>query len=157
MNSETELEIISNTADETVEIGRKIGQYLRGGEIIDLSSDVGGGKTVFVRGLAKGFGSTDQVASPTFTISRHYQSTHTDLAIHHFDFYRLDDPGLMKLELGESLSDPKTIVVVEWSGVVSDVLPQDRLLIKIGAIGEHTRALSLQAGKEHDHLLQGLR
>ncbi len=142
---------------DTQQLGLKIGRNLKGGEVIDLSSDVGGGKTVFVRGLAEGFNSADQVASPTFTISRHYRSANSiDKAIHHFDFYRLDDPGLMKQELGESLTDPNTIVVVEWSGIVSEVLPEDRLLIKFSVTGEETRLMSLYAGPHHQHLLNGL-
>jgi tRNA threonylcarbamoyladenosine biosynthesis protein TsaE len=65
----TKLIAVTKNADETVALGQKIGQQLQGGEVIELISDLGGGKTQLVRGLAAGMGSTDQVQSPTFTIS----------------------------------------------------------------------------------------
>ncbi len=125
---------------------------MKGGEVIDLVSDLGGGKTVFVRGLAKGMGSADQVASPTFTISREYKAvklrsgssagvkensdsarTQSDasrvLWLHHFDFYRLSDAGIITDELKESINDPRVAVVIEWSKIVEDVLPKDRLSV----------------------------
>lgn len=124
-----------------------------GGETIELRSDIGGGKTAFVKGLARGVGSEDQVASPTFTISRVYLC-HDGMRMNHFDFYRLSDPGLMRSELGESVTDPSSITVVEWAGIAEDVLPQDRLVIEIATTGEYTRHMKLSAGPEHIHLLE---
>lgn len=105
--------------------------------MIELASDLGGGKTTFVRSLVKGMGSTDTVASPTFTISREY--TAQGLTFYHFDFYRLGDAGLMANELAEVAGDPKSVVAVEWAGIVEDVLPTDRLRIEIVATGETKR------------------
>lgn len=132
----------------------KIGKRLKGGEVIELRSDVGGGKTTFVRGVAKGFGSTDQVASPTFTISRIYDVAETGKSIHHFDFYRLDDAGLMRIELGESVANPDVVTIIEWAGIVDDVLPEDRLVIELQTTGDDSRLLRLRAGKMHTHLLR---
>jgi len=112
---------------------------LSGGEVITLSSDLGGGKTAFVRGLARGMGSTDHVASPTFTIGREYHSQAKGLTLYHFDFYRLQEPGLMALELGEALANTAGVVAVEWGGVVEGVLPDARLSITITRSGENTR------------------
>lgn len=92
-------------------------------------SDLGGGKTTFTRGLVRGLGSTDTVSSPTFTISKMYNAG--DKEIHHFDFYRLQEAGIVADELAEVAGDPQTIVVVEWSDVVQHVLPQDRLTLTI--------------------------
>jgi tRNA threonylcarbamoyladenosine biosynthesis protein TsaE len=89
---------------------------------------LGGGKTTFVRGLARGLGSKDTVASPTFTLNKIYQAK--NLQIHHFDFYRLNDPGIVADQLAESLQDPKVITIVEWSNIVQNVLPADRLSIE---------------------------
>lgn len=91
---------------------------------------MGGGKTTFVKGLAKGLGSKDSVASPTFTLNKIY-SGKNKLAVHHYDFYRLSEAGIMSDELSESLHDPKVITVVEWSDIVKDVLPADRIKIEI--------------------------
>src|SRR5689334_25117700 len=106
----------------TEQLGEAIGERLKGGEVIELVSDLGGGKTTFVRGLARGFGSSDRVASPTFTISKVYKSGSKEL--HHFDFYRLQESGLIAHELEEIIHDPMCTVVVEWAAVVKNVLPE---------------------------------
>jgi len=89
---------------------------------------LGGGKTTFVKGLAKGAGSYDQVASPTFTLKRIYKTP--KLQIFHYDFYRLSEPGILHEELAESISDPKAVTVIEWSDIVKDVLPTDHLAVE---------------------------
>jgi tRNA threonylcarbamoyladenosine biosynthesis protein TsaE len=129
----------SANAQQTEEIARTIGQRLKGGEVIVLISELGGGKTTFTHGLASGIGSTDNVASPTFTISRVYNGR--DLDIHHFDFYRLTDPGVISHELIEAIENPKNIVVIEWPDLVEDVLPADRLTVEFKIIDDNVRNL----------------
>jgi len=63
-------------------------------EIIELRSDLGGGKTTFTQGLAAGAGSKDAVSSPTFTLKKIYRAG--ELHIYHYDFYRLNEPGILK-------------------------------------------------------------
>ena len=108
-----------------------MGQNLRGGEVIELVSDIGGGKTTFVRGLAEGMGSADRVSSPSFTLTNQYRSE--KLTMQHFDFYRLAEPGIMRQELAEYIEDAATVTVVEWADIVADVLPVDRVSITIAA------------------------
>jgi tRNA threonylcarbamoyladenosine biosynthesis protein TsaE len=115
----------------------RIGHELRGGETIELVSDLGGGKTAFVRGLAKGMGSEDPVRSPSFTLSNQYKAG--KLTLYHFDFYRLDEPGIMEPELAEILKDPHAVAVIEWGGITEAVLPPGRLTIRIKPTGEITR------------------
>lgn len=144
----------STKPEDTLNLAAEIGSRLKGGEVIELISDLGGGKTAFVRGLARGMGSLDQVASPTFTISREY---HTEkLELHHFDFYRLSEAGVIRAELEESIAKPKVAVVIEWAGVVSDVLPQDRLSVKFEKTGDNSRKIDFLAGTSHKHLLKNL-
>lgn len=119
----------TSSMEETEQLGFDIGQKLRGGEIIELVSDLGGGKTTFTRGLARGAGSVDHVASPTFTVSKVYKSPKFE--IHHFDFYRLAEAGLMEYELADLIGDAKSVVVVEWGEVMKHVLPAERLTIEI--------------------------
>ena len=142
----------SENSDQTEAIGHKIGRQLKGGEVIELISDLGGGKTTLVRGITAGFGSKDKVASPTFTISREY--VHGDLKIVHYDFYRLHDPGLMAYELAEAINDPLAIVIVEWADIVQDVLPKDRLAITIKTTGENSRDIALHATGAARRLLE---
>ena len=125
---------------QTEQLGELLGRSLRGGEVFELSSDLGGGKTTLVRGLARGLGTKDHVASPTFTISREYKTPrHT---LFHYDFYRLDDAGIMSTELAEAVADPQAVVVVEWAGVVQDVLPDKRVTVKLEIVDEDVRRLT---------------
>lgn len=110
--------------------GELIGARLTGGEVFELIGDVGAGKTTFTRGLAKGLDVTEPIQSPTFTINREYQGR-DDLRLMHYDFYRLTEAGIMEAELAEALADSHTVTVVEWSDVVSNVLPKDHVSITI--------------------------
>lgn len=118
-------------------LAQRLGEQLKGGEAIELVSDLGGGKTTFVRGLARGIGSQDQVTSPTFTVSNVYHGT--KLTLYHCDFYRLNEPGIMRQELAEMVDDPQGVTVVEWAGMVHDVLPAHKLTITISVTGEQSR------------------
>ncbi len=120
---------LSTSSGDTEKLGQLLGKRLNGGEVIELRSDLGGGKTTFIRGLVKGAGSLDNVVSPTFTLSRIYHTKKFDVS--HFDFYRLDDPGILADQLAESVNAPKTVVAVEWAGIVEDVLPAERLSIEL--------------------------
>ena len=143
--------IRTTSAAATEQLGEEIGKRLRGGETIELVSDLGGGKTTFVRGLARGFGSTDRVSSPTFTISREYKAG--DRTLFHFDFYRLHEAGIVANELAEAAYDSKASVVVEWGDIVADVLPAERLTITIRAVGDTERELTLACPKQLRYLV----
>jgi tRNA threonylcarbamoyladenosine biosynthesis protein TsaE len=117
----------STSSGDTEKLGELLGSRLNGGEVIELRSDLGGGKTTFVRGLVRGSGSRDRVSSPTFTLSRIYKAG--KLEIHHFDFYRLADPGILADQLAESVQGDN-VVVVEWADIVKDVLPEQRISIE---------------------------
>ncbi len=136
-------QISSDSSDATERIGAELGARLRGGEVIELLSDLGGGKTTLARGIARGAGSSDNVASPSFTISREYRAG--DLTIHHYDFYRLGEGGLMNQELADVLDDPQAAVIVEWANIVDQVLPPDRVLIRIEVMDETRRRLHFSA------------
>ena len=118
----------STSSADTERLGELLGSQLSGGEVIELRADLGGGKTTFVIGLARGAGSTDRVSSPTFTLSRIYKAK--DFEIHHFDFYRLNDPGILRDQLAESLRSEQVVSIIEWADIVKDVLPSDRLSIE---------------------------
>lgn len=128
---------------------------MRGGEVVELVSDLGGGKTTFTRGLVRGTGSSDRVASPTFTISREYNAP--KFVIAHFDFYRLGEAGIVGDELAEVIGDPKYVTVVEWGEIVHDVLPPDRLTVRIRMTDEATRELTFEYPEMLGYLLEGLR
>lgn len=107
-----------------------------------------------MRGLARGFGSDDRVASPTFTISKVYKAGARE--IQHFDFYRLHDAGLVAFELHDAIEDPQTVVAVEWGDIVSGVLPDRRLTILIRRTGDDTRELEITFPTELGYLTEGI-
>ncbi|MCL2280332.1 tRNA (adenosine(37)-N6)-threonylcarbamoyltransferase complex ATPase subunit type 1 TsaE [Candidatus Saccharibacteria bacterium] len=128
---------------EMRDLGAKIGRTLQGGEIFELIGDVGAGKTTFVKGLAHGLGVTDDVQSPSFTINRNYQCRNR-LTLNHYDFYRLHEAGIMTIEIAESLHDPKNITVVEWGESVRDVLPPERIVVKITYLPDEGREVEIK-------------
>lgn len=141
MNQEIVKQLTTASAADTEAFAAAMGKRLRGGEVIELVSDLGGGKTTFVRGLARGLGSTDRVASPTFTISQEYKAG--KFTIYHFDFYRLHEAGIVAAELAEVANDPQAVVVVEWGDIVRDVLPPEKITIHIKATAEDARHMTL--------------
>lgn len=141
------------SAAKMKDFGAKLGTILAGGECIELVGDVGAGKTTLTKGIAIGLGVTDNVQSPSFTISQLYGG-HDDLTLAHYDFYRLKEAGIMSDELAETASNPKIITVVEWGQVVSSVLPSDRLTINIVAQSGSSRQLSIEASGPKAKLLE---
>ncbi|HVS79266.1 MAG TPA: tRNA (adenosine(37)-N6)-threonylcarbamoyltransferase complex ATPase subunit type 1 TsaE, partial [Candidatus Saccharimonadales bacterium] len=76
-----------------------------------------------------------RVSSPTFTLSRIYRTKNFD--IHHFDFYRLNDPGILADQLAESINDNNDVVVVEWADIVKNVLPKDRFSLEFQSMANN--------------------
>jgi tRNA threonylcarbamoyladenosine biosynthesis protein TsaE len=152
MSTDMTSKIVSTSSADTEKIAEQLGSRLRGSEVIELVSDLGGGKTTFVRGLARGLGSHDKVSSPSFTINHEYQAGRKKLV--HFDFYRLQDPGLMANELTDWLNDPDVVVVIEWADIVKKVLPDQRLTINLKVLDENRRELDFSYPKELSYLLE---
>jgi tRNA threonylcarbamoyladenosine biosynthesis protein TsaE len=145
------LQIDSTGSEATEQFAHSLGTKLRGGEVLVLASDLGGGKTTFVRGLAAGMGSSDHVSSPTFTISREYNGK--NLTLYHFDFYRLHEPGIVAAELTEFLHDPLAVVAIEWGDIVEEVLPAKRLTIHFERTGDTTRTFKIEYHEDLAYLL----
>jgi len=154
MNTDMILKMHSTASRDTELLAKKIGNRLKGGEVIELLSDLGGGKTTFVRGLVEGSGSHDHVASPTYTISRNYSAPKFN--IHHFDFYRLQEAGLIGPELEEVLNDSSGVVVVEWAEVVRHVLPEERVAIKISLLENDERDITIKYPESMKYLFEDL-
>jgi tRNA threonylcarbamoyladenosine biosynthesis protein TsaE len=145
----------TTTANQTEALAEQVGRNLKGGEVVELVSDLGGGKTTFVRGLARGLGSNAHVSSPTFKISNIYKTP--KMKLHHFDFYRLNEPGLVANELAEVLGDPGIVVAIEWGEIVSDVLPAERLMIRFTALDDNRRNIEFDYPAQLNYLIRGLR
>ncbi len=132
-----QIELTTESAQQTEALAVKIGSHLKGGEIFELISDLGGGKTTFARGLCAGAGSKDLVNSPTFTITKQYSAD--DLTIYHFDFYRLNQPGLVVESLLEAIQDSKAVILIEWAQTVRSILPKNTIMINIEGTKDSTK------------------
>ena len=107
---------------ETYELGKKLGQEAKPGQVICLNGDLGVGKTVFTQGFAAGLGIEEQVNSPTFTIVQQYDSGR--LPLYHFDVYRIGDISEMD-EIGyEDCFYGNGVCLIEWSQLIEEILPE---------------------------------
>jgi len=147
--------VFLHSQEETEAFASSIGAQLIGGECIELESDLGGGKTTFTRGLLNGMNSIAAVSSPTFTISKRYDAG--ELTVYHYDFYRLQEPGLVAEELKESLEDPMAVIVIEWAETVKEALPRVRIHIAIHktAGNENTRKLIINVPDKLEYAIAG--
>lgn len=127
------------------EFGQKVGRLARGGDMFELVGDVGAGKTTFIKGFATGLSIDEAIQSPSFTISRTYDAR-DGLEFSHYDFYRLQDPGILTAELQEIAGRKDAVVAIEWADIVTGVLPTDRLTIRITPDGDDSRQLLLIPG-----------
>ena len=140
------------TDSEMKALGQKIGEQLRGGEVLELIGDVGAGKTTLAKGIAASLKVDEDVQSPSFTISRTYDAR-DELILEHYDFYRLQEAGVMAYELSESIADPKTIVLVEWAETVASVLPDERVVVRIGYhADDEGRTVTLDIPEKYNYL-----
>lgn len=150
----------ARSANETETLGRMIGQHLKGGEVIELISDLGGGKTTITKGIVAGAGSVEHVTSPTFTVTKYYQvakrANRQLQTIVHADLYRLHDPGLMQHELADLIDDPSVSLIVEWAGIVANVLPDRRVRIELSAPSEHARSITITFPEELAYVVEGI-
>ncbi len=133
-----------NSYDDMIMFGRNLGACLSDGCVIELIGDVGAGKTTLTKGIALGLDINEDIQSPSFTISRVYNAR-DDLHLCHYDFYRLNDAGLMNDELSEAISDKHNVVIIEWSGAVENALPADRIVVTIKMESELSRNLTIDA------------
>jgi tRNA threonylcarbamoyladenosine biosynthesis protein TsaE len=155
MNTAKTFKIDCLGLNATYKFGEQIGARLRGGEVFELVGDLGSGKTALVRGIARALGLQDEVTSPSFTINNLYQSN--KLSLSHYDFYRLNEAGVMKNELAESMSEPDTVVFIEWGDTVKDVLPDERVVITCTTTGEESRHYECTYPESLSYFFEGVK
>jgi tRNA threonylcarbamoyladenosine biosynthesis protein TsaE len=115
---------LTRSTDETLALAGTVGELVRAGDVVSLVGDLGAGKTVFARGVARALGVTEPVVSPSFTIVREYDGR---LPLVHFDVYRIDTVQEL-YDLGfEELVRDDAVTLVEWGDMIDGMLPADRL------------------------------
>lgn len=143
--------IETRSPEETLALGKKIGEMARPGEIYTLTGDLGVGKTVFTQGVAAGLGITEPVSSPTFTIIQEYDSGR--LPFYHFDVYRIGDIEEMD-EIGyDDYFFGQGICLIEWANLIEEILPENIREIVIEKDlekGFDYRRITITGGKDED-------
>ena len=114
------MEFVTNSPEETEELGERLGRTLSPGDVVAFTGDLGAGKTAFTRGIARGLGIGDRVTSPTFAIVNEYEGGR--LPLFHFDMYRLTSSDEL-FDIGwEDYLARGGVCAVEWSENVADAL-----------------------------------
>jgi tRNA threonylcarbamoyladenosine biosynthesis protein TsaE len=157
------LDVISHSASQTQRLGVRLGELMRGGELILLNGQLGTGKTTFTQGLAQGLGITDVISSPTFTLLKEYAGQpiapskqagnsgnarnvrEVGPALYHFDLYRLENPEEI-FDLGfEDYFYGSGVCVVEWADRADAFWPFDCLRVRLKMLSETKRSLLFTA------------
>ena len=132
----------TTSAEETIELGKKIGSLLKKGDIIAMQGTLAAGKTTITKGIAQSLGVKDEITSPTFCLISEYEGK---MPLYHMDVYRLEG-GEDFINLGvEDLMYGNGVSLIEWSEKVMDELPKKTIILKIEPIeGTTERNITLE-------------
>ena len=140
----TDFNIISNSPEETIDLGRRLGSQLKGGEVIGICGLLGSGKTHLIKGIAAGAGAEDskQVNSPTFVIVNEYAGR---LDIYHIDAYRLNSIAEFEMLGFDEYCRPQSVVLIEWADKIESALQAiDYIRIELQHAGETKRKIHVE-------------
>ena len=147
-----EFKVISHSELDTMELAQNIESEKFPNMVICLDGELGSGKTVFTKAFAQAMEVTDAVTSPTFTIIKEYDG---DMPLYHMDVYRLD--GNTDGVGIEEYFNAGGVVIIEWASTIKDILPDERLDIKIKSLGENKRSIHLiPHGKKYEELCEAV-
>jgi tRNA threonylcarbamoyladenosine biosynthesis protein TsaE len=118
------MEYISNSEQDTINLGKMVASQLKVGDIVILTGDLGSGKTKFTEGVLTYFNLQNEISSPTFTIVNEYDTP--NLKIFHFDVYRLADSDEFSAIGGEEYFE-RGASIIEWGEMIEDYIPQNYL------------------------------
>jgi len=133
----------TNSEQETEAAAAELAKRLRPGDVIAFRGELGAGKTAFTRGLARGLGIAQDVASPTFALLNEYRGPVT---LYHFDMYRIQDEDSLYSTGFFDYLDGDGILVVEWSENIPWALPEDVITVTLERTGENERAITVEGG-----------
>lgn len=150
------LDFFSRSPEQTRRIGARLGEALRVGDVICLQGELGAGKTTFVQGVARGWGSVDAVTSPTFILVNEYRRAGS-ARLFHMDAYRIVSiPEAEELDLDSMLADGA--LLIEWPERIDGLVPAENLWIRLEHVDEEEREMKFKAsGKRYAELLEVLR
>lgn len=151
---ETEYKYTSHNEQDTMELAQNIESEKFPNMVICLKGELGSGKTVFVKGFAQSLGIDENITSPTFNLVKEYNTG--EMPLYHMDVYRLEDGDDGTIGLTDYFSKGG-VTIIEWSDIIKDSLPDERLEIKFKVIDEETRVLTLTPyGDDYEDLLSAV-
>ena len=131
----------TNTAEETIELGRKIGRLLTKGDVIAMQGTLAAGKTTITKGIAESLGVTDTITSPTFCLISEYSG---QMPLYHMDVYRLDG-GEDFINLGtDDMIYGDGVSIIEWSEKIMDELPKKTIILKLEPQEDGSRIITIE-------------
>lgn len=146
-----EFKYISKSIEDTLTIAENIENEKFKNMVICLDGELGCGKTVFVKGFAASLGIEDNITSPTFNIIKEYQNG--EMPLYHMDVYRLDE---IEDDIGiRDYFAKEGVTIIEWSEMIKDILPEERLEIIIKIIDENYRIFTFKPfGTKYEELCE---
>ena len=137
--------VLTKSEAETLHWSTKLAGSLKGGQVISLEGDLGAGKTVVVKGIAKGLGLQEIVNSPTFVLMKVYKLPGSKIKqLVHVDAYRLNGAHeLLEIGLADYLGHRDSLVLIEWGDKVKEILPKKYTTIAIKQLSENSRGLTI--------------
>ena len=131
----------TNNAEETIELGKKIGSMLKPGDVIAMEGTLAAGKTTITKGIAAALGVDDTITSPTFCLISEYSGN--KMPLYHMDVYRLDGAeDFLNLGVEELLYGPG-VCIIEWSEKVRTVLPSRTITLSISTEADGSRKIEI--------------
>jgi tRNA threonylcarbamoyladenosine biosynthesis protein TsaE len=152
------LEFVSRSPEQTRRLGTRLGELLRGGELICLEGELGAGKTCLTQGIAAGWGVAEPVRSPTFILIHEYHRADDKQKLHHVDLYRMSGAAEAWALGLDDVWTSGDVCIIEWPERARDILPAERLWIRLTTLDETRRMLRAVAeGAHYLSLLQNFR
>lgn len=132
---------ITNSQEETFDVGYELGKKAKKGDIFGLIGDLGTGKTILAKGIAKGLGIDEEITSPTFTLLEVYEAA---IPLYHFDLYRISDDSELENLFFEEYWYDDGVSVIEWAERAMKRLPNDIFIIKLEYTGKNRRNITIE-------------
>lgn len=153
--NERTLDFTSNSVEQTVRLGVRLGELLALSDVLCLSGELGAGKTALARGVGRGWGATARVTSPTFTLMHEYARSKDGRILTHVDCYRLQSEADIETVGLEDAFEGYGPVMIEWPERIESWLPPDRLWITLTYINQTRRSMRFEAqGERSTELLK---
>jgi tRNA threonylcarbamoyladenosine biosynthesis protein TsaE len=151
-------ELVAHSPAQTFRVGEWLGRLLQVGDVICLQGDLGSGKTCLTQGIGAGLGVVGTISSPTFVLINEYRPRGEGLRLYHVDLYRIEDAASAS-NLGlEDYLYGDGVTVIEWAERAREIMPPERLWIKMSYLDYSKRSLLFEAaGKHYAEILAALR